>query len=198
MIQLNNICKTMGGETLIKDSSLAVEAGETVCLCGPSGIGKTTLLEIAAGLTAPDSGSVGHGSPRLGCAFQDDVLVPWLSALENLLLVQPSGTENAEAISRRWLKTFGLAPEMKPTRMSGGMRRRLSLARAFAVNPAILLLDEPFAFLDDHWQETVADKIEKHRAAGNAVLLVSHQMRCLATLQCRVITIPEGPIRLDA
>ena len=133
-------------------------------------------------------------SPRLGCAFQDDVLVPWLSALDNLLLVLPPDTERPEALARSWLERFALDPGMRPTRMSGGMRRRLSLARAFAVNPHILLLDEPFAFLDPDWQALVAECTEVHRAAGNAVLMVSHQLGHMDGMDCRIMTVTHGPI----
>ncbi|ADU61599.1 MAG: ATP-binding cassette domain-containing protein [Pseudodesulfovibrio sp.] len=198
MIALNNVTFAISGTPLIHDTTLHVAAREAVCLCGPSGIGKTTLLEIAAGLTAPDSGTVALGSTRIGCAFQDDILVPWLTALDNLLLVMAKPTAHAKTGAGCWLDRFGLDPGMRPPRMSGGMRRRLSLARAFAVKPDILLLDEPFAFLDDQWQTTTAMLIEAHRLAGGAVLLVSHQERYLDAFQCRTISIDHSPITLTA
>ena len=195
MIRLERICKSRGSNALIRNCSLAVDAGEAVCLCGPSGIGKTTLLEIVAGLTRPDSGRVTLASARIGCAFQDDVLVPWLTALDNLLLVLPPGTDDPRTTAGEWLDRFGLPPDMHPTRMSGGMRRRLALARAFAVNPRILLLDEPFAFLDAAWQSRVAEFTEQHRTSGNAVLLVSHQLEQLEmALACRTEVIRHSPI----
>ncbi|MCJ2163405.1 MULTISPECIES: ATP-binding cassette domain-containing protein [unclassified Pseudodesulfovibrio] len=194
MIHLNKVCKRHGNTDLVLNCSLTVESGQAVCLCGPSGIGKTTLLEIMAGLTPPDSGTVRLDSKRIGCAFQDDILVPWLNALDNLLLVLPTDTRSPESAALTWLERFDLNPHIRPTKMSGGMRRRLSLARAFAVNPRILLLDEPFAFLDPAWQSTVADCTERHRAAGNTVLLVSHQMEHMEAIDCRTITISHGPI----
>lgn len=195
MIHLKNIHKSRGRHTLIRDCSLAVPAGEAVCLCGPSGVGKTTLLEIVAGLTLPDSGTVTLDSARIGCAFQDDVLAPWLTALDNLLLVLPANMNDPRSAALEWLDRFELPPDQHPTRMSGGMRRRLSLARAFAVNPRILLLDEPFAFLDSVWQTRVADYTEQHRKQGNAVLLVSHQLEQLGTtLTCKSISVSQSPI----
>ncbi|MFH1913572.1 MAG: ATP-binding cassette domain-containing protein [Pseudomonadota bacterium] len=196
MIALDTVTFSIGDTPLIRDTTLHVAAHEAVCLCGPSGIGKTTLLEIAAGLTTPDSGTVALGSTRIGCAFQDDILVPWLSALDNLLLVMPGPSAHAKTEAGSWLNRFGLDPGMRPPRMSGGMRRRLSLARAFAVRPDILLLDEPFAFLDDQWQATTAMLVEAHRLAGGAVLLVSHQERHLDAFQCRTISVNHSPITL--
>lgn len=198
MIRLENISKKMGNTQIIEHCSLTVEAGEAVCLCGPSGIGKTTLLEIAALLTAPDTGFVRHESAKVGCAFQDDALVPWLGALDNILLVLRPETREPRTIARRWLDTFGLNHDMKPTRMSGGMRRRLSLARAFAVDPDILLLDEPFAFLDEHWQALTASAVEQRRTAGSSILLVSHQERHLHEIKCRMLHIDKSPIQLKA
>jgi NitT/TauT family transport system ATP-binding protein len=195
MIRLANVCKSRGSIPLIRDCSLTLEPGEAVCLCGPSGIGKTTLLEIVAGLTRPDSGKVTLASARIGCAFQDDVLVPWLTALDNLLLVLPPDADAPRTTAEQWLDRFGLPTGLHPTRMSGGMRRRLALARAFAVNPRILLLDEPFAFLDAAWQTVVAQLTEQHRAQGNSVLLVSHQTEQMETgLTCRTVVVSDSPI----
>lgn len=197
MIRLEHVRHAVGKTLLLNNVSLHVGKGEALCLCGPSGIGKTTLLEIAAGLLAPDSGRVRLDSTRVGCAFQDDALVPWLSALENLLLVLEEKGNEARRIARHWLGEFGLSADQRPPAMSGGMRRRLSLARAFAVRPRILLLDEPFAFLDDRWQETVSRLAEECRTSGGALLLVSHQERRLADVNCRVVRVDQRPIRLD-
>ncbi len=196
MIILENITKSINENMIVKHCTLKIGAGEAVCLCGPSGIGKTTLLEIAAGLTEPDTGNVHHESDKLGCAFQDDALVPWLNALDNLLLVMPPKTDNPKKIANLWLERFGLSPDIKPPKMSGGMRRRMGLARAFAVDPDILLLDEPFAFLDERWQDATAHCMEKHRKDGNALLLVSHQKQFLNKINCRIVNIKEDPIHI--
>ena len=194
MIQFKNVSKEIGGTPIIRNFSLTIGTGEATCLCGPSGIGKTTLLEIGAKLTTPDSGAIHHGSKTIGCAFQDDILIPWLTAQNNIELVLHSRMSNTRDVAEQWLKFFELSPDMKPPKMSGGMRRRLSLARAFAINPLILLLDEPFAFLDEEWQEKVAHLIENQRANGSAILLVSHQTRQLETFNCRTIQITTAPI----
>lgn len=194
MIEFDAISKTLGDTPIIRRFSMTIATGEAVCLCGPSGIGKTTLLEIGAGLLVPDSGTVHRNSESIGCAFQDDVLVPWLTASENIDLALASHPDRTEATTRHWLERFELPPDMVPPKMSGGMRRRLCLARAFAVTPKILLLDEPFAFLDDNWQDIVADTIAEHRQNGNAILLVSHQLRHIKSLACRMIHITQRPI----
>jgi NitT/TauT family transport system ATP-binding protein len=198
MIRLENVSHTVGGRQVLRNVRLTVAKGEAVCLCGPSGVGKTTLLEIAAGLSAPDTGTVRLGSQRIGCAFQDDALVPWLSALDNLLLVLSATKQQNMTTADRWLREFELPVHQKPTAMSGGMRRRLSLARAFAVQPDILLLDEPFAFLDDCWQKKTACHTEAVRQAGCAVLMVSHQERRLADIKCGIAAVDTRPITLGS
>ncbi len=188
MITLNNIFFDRNGQQLITDCSLHIGAEEAVCLTGPSGIGKTTLLEVAAGLTTPNQGRVILGSKRIGCVFQDDILVPWLTAMENMLLIMPDNTPDNSGEAWQWLDRFGLEPDVRPTQMSGGMRRRLSLARAFVIKPDILILDEPFAFLDDHWQEQIAEHVESARIDGAAILLASHQVRHLDKIDCNLVT----------
>jgi len=198
MIHFNNISKDIDGIPIVHNFTLTVGAGEATCLCGPSGIGKTTLLEIGAKLTTPDAGTVHHAEDVIGCAFQDDVLIPWLSARSNIELVLHTTKSNGRTIAKEWLEFFELPATMKPPKMSGGMRRRLSLARAFAVNPRILLLDEPFAFLDELWQQKVAQLIAKQCTKDSAILLVSHQTRQLDSFQCRTIWINTGPITLPS
>ncbi len=191
-LEMKDVCKSLGGRSIVKDFDLSLGFGQVVCLFGPSGIGKSTILELAAGLLKPDSGEI--SAQRLGMAytFQDDALVPWLNARQNLELVLETAMEPRRASRRamHWLDCLGLADSAhkKPAELSGGMRRRLGIARGLSVGPRLLLMDEPFAFLDRQWQETLAGLIGNlAEEKGAAVLLVSHQMRPLEYLGCPVL-----------
>ncbi len=194
MLSLTNIRKSFADRCLISDFSLSLQSFEALCIKGPSGIGKTTLLEIAANLCPPDAGTVKLATNRLACVFQDDALIPWLSAQENILLVlHGDETDNCDT-AQYWLDRFDLPAEQPPTEMSGGMRRRLSLARAFASDPDILFLDEPFAFLDQDWQQTTAQIIEDFRARGGAVLMISHQLDYLHEIRGGITFFDKPPL----
>ncbi len=196
MLHLESIRKMSGKRCVIEHATMFVCPGEIICLAGPSGIGKTTILEIIAGLVRPDSGKV-ERSCDVSLAFQDDVLLPWLTAYGNIeyILSELSPSERTRRIVN-WLDKFDLTPEQYPASMSGGMRRRLNLARAFAPQRKILLLDEPYAFLDKEWQERVSAFIACEAQAGAAVVLSSHQLAPLRHLKCTVIEIDASPIIL--
>jgi ABC-type nitrate/sulfonate/bicarbonate transport system ATPase subunit len=184
----------------VASASLAVARGEVVCLTGPSGIGKTTLLEMIAGVLSPDRGSVRRATPP-ALMFQDDALVPWLSAGDNIAYILPPrlGAAEVGGIAARWLERFGLEGDIFPAAMSGGMRRRLSLARTFASGRELILLDEPFAFLDEAWQGRVAEELALRAAAGAGILLATHSTAPLASAlslaaPLRRIAVEESPI----
>ena len=177
MLRLEHIAKRFAGRLVIQSASFSVASGEVLCITGESGIGKTTLLEIIAGITRPDAGCIQrHG--KVSLCFQDNALIPWLNAAANLDYALPETLPQAtrQSAITHWLSRFGLAPDTFPPAMSGGMLRRLGLARAFAVNRPILLLDEPFAFLDPAWQETVAACTAEAAQANAAVILTSHSI----------------------
>ena len=189
MLELNGIEKQRGGRVVVSRLSLRVEAGRMVCLTGPSGVGKTTVLEIAAGLLPPDAGGRAVRTIRLGYAFQDDALIPWRSAAQNLAFVLEAGRNGHGGKVQHWLERLGLdqAAHQSPERISGGMRRRLNLARALCVQPELLILDEPFAFLDGPWLERITGLLGEALARGTAILLASHQLEPLAGLDCRMV-----------
>lgn len=175
MLELSGVRKLYGGRVVIESARLALAAGEILCLTGPSGVGKTTLLEIMAGVTRPDRGTVKRDA-EAALMFQDDVLIPWLTAEETIRYILPSSmTEQAQRERAAfWLGRFGLEGGMYPAAMSGGMRRRLSIARTLAAGRSLILLDEPFAFLDEGHCRLIAEEMAAHALAGCGIVLTSH------------------------
>lgn len=197
MLKLEHISKSFRGKQVIRDFSLHLATGEMVCLTAPSGAGKTTIVRIAAGLLAPDSGQRRVGTLNIACAFQDAPLIPWLTALQNMRFVLSPRLHGSRREERAltWIEQLGLtaALDKKPHEMSGGMQRRLSIACGFAVEPDLLFLDEPFAFLDERWQKVVVDELlRQNRQRGLTVLLVSHQPEPVRRLCARVVCLASS------
>lgn len=184
---------------VLRSIDLILAPGEFVSLVGPSGSGKTTLLRIIAGLDAPDAGSVTWQAgkrPRLAAVFQEPRLVPWLSILDNLLLV--SGRERA-ARARALLAEVELAgnEDALPGQLSGGMQRRVALARALLVEPEFLLLDEPLLSLDSALAERMRHLLNKHwRQHRTTTLLVTHDLGEAAELSTRILILSPGEGRI--
>jgi ABC-type nitrate/sulfonate/bicarbonate transport system ATPase subunit len=203
MLELAGAAKSLGGRQIVADASFAVRQGEILCLTGPSGIGKSTILELAAGILPPDHGTVCRQAP-VALMFQDDALIPWLTAEANIGYILPADVSPSERVRKAtiWLRRFGLESGQYPSAMSGGMRRRLSLARTFAAGRPLLILDEPFAFLDEDWQTTVAEEIACHAADGACILLASHTTEPLSPeslikAACRIVHVEETPVIIN-
>ena len=186
---------------------LSVEPGEFVAIVGPSGAGKSTLLNIVAGLdrhyegevasAGPDDDAEGR-APRIGYVFQAPRLMPWLSALDNVRLVLPPDAASIDT-AREILREVGLEgfEDAYPGQLSGGMQRRVALARAFGVNPALLLMDEPFGSLD----EPLAWRLREHlqalwRRRRAMVLFVTHDLEEALSLADRVLFLSPRPARV--
>ena len=200
MLRLVNVSRRFEEKQIIESATLTVNAGELVCLTGPSGIGKTTLLEMMAGILQPDSGTIKYSSPP-ALMFQDDVLIPWLTAEANIIYIMPPDVSQSVAFetARTWLDFFGLDPAQYPSAMSGGMRRRLSLARTFASGRSLLVLDEPFVFLDDAWQDKIAKEIASFVVKGSGIIVASHTTAFLdlpyfIQIPYRIFPLTEPPI----
>ncbi len=180
MINLKNIYKKYGDNTVLENFSLNLKKGEAVGLLGESGAGKSTILGLISGLVLPDSGEVQINSSRIGYIFQDHRLIPWRTALDNVcfaLKAQGISKRNAVPIARDLLKKVELSEweDHYPAQLSGGMCQRVSIARAFVVKPDILLMDEPFSALDPGLTERMNDLVSRLRHDfGSAMIYVTH------------------------
>jgi ABC-type nitrate/sulfonate/bicarbonate transport system ATPase subunit len=189
-----------GAVVALEGLDFAIPAGQLACLVGPSGCGKTTLLSIIAGLDRAYEGSVRlpNGAGRLGMVFQTPRLMPWLSIRDNVRLAldpPPRGEGRAEELLREM--QLGTALDVFPSRLSGGQQRRVALARAFANDPDLLLMDEPFQSLDaptaQHLRELLL-RLWAHRRP--TVLFVTHDLREALSLGDRILFLSAGPARV--
>jgi ABC-type nitrate/sulfonate/bicarbonate transport system ATPase subunit len=188
---------------LYQDFHFEVADGSFVALLGPSGLGKTTLLNMIAGVDRDFEGRVSFSSgvrePRIGYAFQSPRLLPWRTVLQNVTLPLPR-TAEAEARARSVLAEMGLADasEVFPERLSLGMQRRVALARAFALEPHLLLMDEPFVSLDESTAERLRDLLaELIERRPTTVLFVTHDSREAVRLADRVVVLAGPPVRIE-
>jgi NitT/TauT family transport system ATP-binding protein len=197
-VRFDNISKSFGEKIVIRDFSLELPDSGVVAIMGPSGYGKTTLMRLISGLEKPDSGQIISDYERLSIVFQEDRLLGGVSALGNILAVLDRKDER-HAI--QWLKHMGLedSAHLLPHELSGGMRRRLAIARAMAYGGDLILLDEPFAGLDDATRERihpfVFDNTEK---ASRLMLLITHDKVEAERVADRVIEMTGTPLRVIA
>ena len=184
MIGLSHVSKHFGDKEVLRDFSLTLGETGITAIVGRNGSGKTTLLRILAGLEKKYSGEVVTGN-RVAYVFQDYRLVPTLTARKNIALVLDK-ERGGEAIG--YLRAVGLEAEADslPGSLSGGMQQRLALARAFAYDGDLLLLDEPFAALDDEWRRKMTDAVLDY-AKTRPVVLVTHDLQDLDDLNCKVV-----------
>lgn len=168
--------KTYGTRPVLRGVQFAAAPGEVLALLAPSGTGKTTTLRIAMGLDRHFTGSVGRPAGRLGVVFQEPRLLPWLSVAANLRLVEP-GLSDADIAAGLALAGLHDCAGTMPKQLSLGMARRVALARALAVRPALLVLDEAFASLDARLGAELAHAVAAHaRATGAIVLMATHDL----------------------
>lgn len=192
---------TIKGETLaLSDISLDVEPGQFVSIVGPSGCGKSTLLSLICGLLAPDTGEIAmRGAGNIGYMLQKDNLFEWRSVYSNILLgleIQKKASQGARQKVDEMLKAYGLASfkEAKPSQLSGGMRQRAALIRTLALEPDILLLDEPFSALDYQTRLEVCDDIGKIlKEQGKTALLVTHDISEAISMGDIVVVLSKRP-----
>ncbi len=208
---------SVGGRRIEALSGLDFElqAGEFVSIIGPSGCGKSTLLRLAGGLLTPERGTIsvggespdaGRRSKKFGLVPQTPALLPWLTVRDNLTILpklnrgEGRGQPSADEIDGL-LEAIGLAPfaDVLPASLSGGMQQRVSLARAFALRPPVLLMDEPFAALDEITRSQMRYLLlDVWRDTGATVLFVTHSIDEAVLLSDRVLVLTARPGRLSA
>lgn len=197
MISIRNLSIQFNEEYIFKDFSLELPDTGAVCFFAPSGSGKTTLLRVLCGLQQSDSGSVsGLESKRMAVLFQENRLLPHLSALDNLKLVLPRDRQQ-EALY--WLERLGLADSAHktPLQLSGGMNRRLAIARTLAYGGDIYLLDEPFQGLDEATLQSCLS-IVRETTKGKLLLLVTHRREEADALCDTVLELSGRPLKVEA
>nr|WP_284503494.1 ABC transporter ATP-binding protein [Caballeronia sp. GAWG1-1] len=213
-LRFDNVTCTFAGNgkraqtyTAVSEATLSIGDGEFVSIVGPTGCGKSTLLNVAAGLTRPSSGSISvfdkkltHGlNTQAAYLFQVDALMPWKTTEDNIamgLIFRGTPREQALNVARGWLDRVGLQGHGKkyPHQLSGGMRKRAGLAQALALNPRIILMDEPFSALDiqtRHLMENELLQLWSHDR--KSVMFVTHDLEEAISLSDRVIVLSAGP-----
>jgi len=217
ILQMRHVQKSYptrnGPRPVLRDISLTLREGEFVCLVGSSGVGKTTLLSLVAGLLAPDRGEIlldgrpvdGPGPDR-GLVFQNYSLLPWMTVFENVLLavdaVAPglTGPETHDRVERAIrLVNLWEAAGKRPRELSGGMRQRVAVARALAMDPKILLLDEPFSALDALTRRTLQLELTRIWAeTGKTILMITNDVDEAILLADRVYPLTQEVSRAPA
>lgn len=188
--------KRFGGKPVLGAIRLSLGPGERLAILGPSGIGKTTFLRIVAGLDTDFDGAV-TGGDRAAMVFQEPTLLPWRTAMDNIILM----TGATPDLARGLMADVGLAGSeaLYPRQLSLGQQRRLSLARAFALRPETLLMDEPFVSLDAETAGRMLALTERLLdRAGAAMIFVTHEPAEAAALKARVLVLEGSPATLRA
>jgi nitrate/nitrite transport system ATP-binding protein len=207
-LELTHVAKSFNGPPVLSDVNLSIQRGEFVAIVGYSGSGKTTLISLIAGLQKPDAGTIKlndleitEPGPDRGVVFQNYSLLPWLTVFQNIALAVEQVFPNYSPARQRqhvekFIELVNLTPARHklPRQLSGGMRQRVSVARALAMDPQILLLDEPLSALDALTRSTLQDEIERIWAAERkTVVLITNDVDEALLLADRIIPLTPGP-----
>ena len=210
-IRFDRVSVLFGNLKVVDDVSYAIRDREFVSVIGPSGCGKTTMMNMVAGFMQPSAGQVlldgapvaGPGPDR-GVIFQEYGVFPWLTVKQNIafgltLGANRTGAAERESVCARYMELMGLAEfaDAWPKTLSGGMRQRLALARAYAVKPEFLLMDEPFGALDAQTRSAMQDLLlDVLEAEGKTVMLITHSVEEAVYLSSRIIVMTARPTRI--
>ena len=210
MRNITHIYQDLQSETLaLSNINLEVDKGEFVAVVGPSGCGKTTLLSILSGMMEPTSGKVSIDGRKacecdVGYMLQHDHLLEWQSIISNALLglkIRHMLNNESKKYTMELLERYGLSDFVNsyPGQISGGMRQKVALIRTLALNPDILLLDEPFSALDFQTRLSVADEVSSIiRSEGKTAILVTHDISEAVSLADRIVVLTKRPAKIKA
>ena len=194
MIKLDDVSRSYENKTVVSNLSFTFPDKGCFALMGPSGCGKTTLLHLLSGLLKPDSGAITSTHQQIAMAFQEPRLLPWMSCEDNVKLVLTDRSD-ADEITAKWLAALELsdAARQLPSELSGGMKQRLSLARALAYGGGLFLLDEPFSALDPNLKTRIAPII-KEATKDALVIFVTHDREDAELLEATVLECSGTPL----
>jgi len=206
MVSLDSVTMAFGAYVAVQDVNLKVSDGEFLAIVGPTGCGKSTILNAIAGLLKPASGTVSiDGQPvrgiqnDIGYLFQQDALLPWKTAIENVelgpMFKGVGGSERREQ-SMRWLAKVGLKgfEHRYPHQLSGGQRKRVQMAQALITGPKVILMDEPFSALDIHTRHLMQNELLRlWQEERRAVVMITHDLEEAIALGDRVVVLAAGP-----
>jgi NitT/TauT family transport system ATP-binding protein len=185
--------------TAIDDLSFEIDGHVFVSVVGPSGCGKSTLLNVVSGIESPTRGSVtvleGERKAKLGYVFQDPRLLPWRTVMDNMLYVQDATGADARSQAEKYLSMVGLRAETGrfPGQLSGGMQQRVGIARAFSVEPDLLLMDEPFSHLDAITARALREQLQEiWVATKKTILFVTHDVMEAVQMSDRILVLAPG------
>lgn len=206
MVSLDAVTMAFGGYVAVQDVNLKVSDGEFLAIVGPTGCGKSTILNAVAGLLKPASGTVSiDGQPvrgiqnDIGYLFQQDALLPWKTAIENVELgpmFKGVGAADRREQSMRWLAKVGLKgfEHRYPHQLSGGQRKRVQMAQALITGPKVILMDEPFSALDIHTRHLMQNELLRlWQEERRAVVMITHDLEEAIALGDRVVVLAAGP-----
>ena len=192
MTECRGIYLRFGEKQVLSDCTLRVAPEARIALTGPSGCGKTSLLRVLTGLQPPDRGSVRLSVKRLGMVFQEPRLLSWRTAAENVNLVLSDSSETL-LVAEEWLSKLEMSDAVRlyPAELSGGMQQRVAIARALAVQPDLLVLDEPFKGLDSALRDRMLHVI-RDNLPGRSLLMATHSEEEAENLGCEILRYQDG------